>query len=46
MDTTFVEVLGVFLLAGVVRLWLGGAVRLWTIAPPQVHHPFRRTLPH
>jgi hypothetical protein len=50
MDTTFIELLGVLLLVGVVRLWLGGAARLWAIAPKWMHRPVQaadraRTLP-
>jgi len=39
MDTTLIELLAVFLLAGIARLWAGGIARLWTISPIWAHHP-------
>jgi hypothetical protein len=46
MDTTFIEIVGVFLLLGVARLWLGGIGRLWEIADEWAHSPARgRALP-
>jgi len=39
MATNLIELLGLLLLLGLVRLWAGGLVRLWTIAPAAVHHP-------
>lgn len=42
MHTRLVELVGIFLLAGVARLWLGGLARLWEMAPRparlQRHH--------
>ena len=39
MATTLIELLGVLLLLGLVRLWAGGLARLWAITPTAVHHP-------
>jgi hypothetical protein len=39
MTTHLIESLAVVLLLGLVRLWVGGLVRLWAIAPASVHHP-------
>lgn len=39
MSTSLIELLALFLLLGLARLWVGGLARLWAIAPTAVHHP-------
>jgi hypothetical protein len=39
MATNLIEVLGLLLLLGLVRLWVGGLARLWSISPTAVRHP-------
>jgi hypothetical protein len=39
MDTNLIGLLAVFLLLGLVRLWIGGLARLWLTAPTIVRHP-------
>jgi hypothetical protein len=39
MDTNLIELLAIFLLLGLVRLWIGGLARLWPSAPNVIRHP-------
>ena len=51
MDTNLIGLLAVFLLLGLVRLWIGGLARLWPTASTLLRRPLhaaaqRRALRH
>jgi hypothetical protein len=39
MASNLIEIIGLFLLLGLVRLWVGGLARLWAITPTAIRHP-------
>jgi len=46
MASNLIEIIGLLLLLGLVRLWVGGLARLWAIAPTAIHHPIDAVARH